>query len=94
MTRRDDVTRELPGVSARRGRPATGKAMTGAERQRARRARLAKEGYESLAVELPTEVMDVLRRYVRRKNADTAKDPITVADAVEAVLRDRLLRPR
>ena len=38
MARRDDLTMELPGVVRRRGRPATGKAKSGAERTRKWRA--------------------------------------------------------
>lgn len=34
-----DMTAELPGLPKRRGRPCTGKAMTGAERQRKHRER-------------------------------------------------------
>lgn len=94
MARKDDQTIELPGIKKRPGRPPTGKAMTAAERKAAQRARLANEGKEALTVYLPEEVLAVLRRYVQRKNADSAKDPITLGDAVEAVLRDRLLRPR
>lgn len=94
MTRKDDRTLELPGVAKRPGRPPTGKAKTPAERKAAQRARLAESGRVSVTVDLPGEVAEVLRRYVQRKNADTAKDPITLADAVEMVLRDRLLRPR
>lgn len=39
MARRDDLTLDLPGVARRRGRPATGKAKTGAQRQKAYRQR-------------------------------------------------------
>jgi len=39
MARRDTLTMELPGVPKRRGRPATGKAKTGAQRQAAYRQR-------------------------------------------------------
>jgi len=40
MARKDNVTVELPGLPPRRGRPATGKAKSGAERQRAYRKKL------------------------------------------------------
>lgn len=35
-----DATMALPGIPARRGRPSTGKAKTGAQRQKDYRARL------------------------------------------------------
>jgi len=45
---KDVMTMELPGVSRRRGRPATGKAKTGAQRQRAFRNRHAVVGVGDL----------------------------------------------
>lgn len=39
MARRDNLTLELPRIPRRRGRPSTGKAMTGAERSRRFRKR-------------------------------------------------------
>ena len=41
MARRDDRTMELPGVAKRRGRRPTGKAKTGAQRQKEYRKRRA-----------------------------------------------------
>ncbi len=86
--RKDDVTAELPGVPKRRGRPATGKAMTAAQRQAARRARLAAEGKESLTVDVSVDVADALRALVRFK-ADEG-----MSDAVDRILRSYLLRKR
>jgi len=40
MARRDNLTMELPGIKKRPGRPATGKAKTGAQRMREYRARV------------------------------------------------------
>lgn len=94
MARKDDVTQELPGVAKRPGRPPTGKAMDAAARKRAQRERLAREGLETLTVELPADVMAALRGYVERQNADVAAERIKLGDAVERVLRDRLLRKR
>jgi len=41
MARRDAQTMELPGIPKRRGRPATGKAKTAAQRMREYRRRKA-----------------------------------------------------
>lgn len=92
MARKDDVTAELPGVPKRRGRPSTGKAMTGAERMAEYRARLAAAGRETVTVDLDKEVADALRAYVERKSADS--EALTLGQAVERILRDRLLRKR
>jgi hypothetical protein len=100
MARKDVVTLELPGVAKKPGRPPTRpqdkeslKAAARA-RQKAYRERLAAQGKESLTCDLPADVMAALRKYVARQNADVSGEPITLGDAVERVLRDRLLRPR
>lgn len=85
--RKDDVTMELPGVVKRRGRPPTGKAMSAAERQAARRARLAAEGKESLTVEVSVDVAEALRALVQFKEE-------TMNEAVDRILRGYLLRKR
>lgn len=90
--RKDDLTAELPGVPRRRGRPPTGKAMTAAERKAAQRARQSASGLETVPVVLPKDVADALRAYCARKSADS--DPVTIGEAVEKILRDRLLRKR
>lgn len=86
----DDKTIDLvdqPGVVRQLGRPATGKAMTDAERQKLRRQRLAKEGMTTLSVVIPDEVMKAVDHFLQFK-AET-KDKL-----VERVLRDRLMRKR
>jgi hypothetical protein len=84
----DDVTSDLPGVPRRRGRPATGNAKNAAQRQAARRARLAAEGKESLTVDVSADVADALRALVRFKaDEDMSK-------AVDRILRSYLLRKR
>lgn len=90
--RKDDVTMELPGVAKRPGRPKTGTAKTAAERKRAQRAKLADAGLETIAVVVPNEVADALRGYCARKTADA--EPLSMGQAVERILRDRLLRKR
>lgn len=92
MTRKDDVTAELPGVPRRRGRPPTGKAQTDAQRQASRRARLASAGLETIQVQVPADVAEALRAYVARRTSDA--EPMTLSDAVERILRDRLMRKR
>lgn len=84
----DTATRDLLGGAIRqRGRPATGKAMTGAERQAARRAKLVTEGKTTLTVDVSIEVADALTAFIKFK--DQSKD-----DVVERVLRNQLLRKR
>lgn len=94
MTRKDDVTQELPGVPRRRGRPPTGTAKSGASRQAAYRQRLKESGLEEVTAFLDAEVAAALRGYVQRQNADRVGEPITLGEAVEKILRDRLLRKR
>lgn len=90
--RKDDVTIELPGVPKRRGRPPTGNALSAAERKAAQRARQAAAGLETVTVDLPKDVAEALRAYCARKVADS--EPVTLGQAVEKILRDRLLRKR
>lgn len=90
--RKDDVTGELPGVPARRGRPPTGKAKDGAARQRAYLQRKKAEGLEAVTFTLPADVADALRAYVTRRSADG--ESLTLGGAAEKILRDRLMRKR
>lgn len=85
--RKDDVTQELPGVPKRRGRPSTGKALTPAQRQAARRARLAAEGVEVVTFEVSGEVAERLRDLVEFKEE-------TLSQAADRILRAYLLRKR
>ncbi|MBB3122150.1 hypothetical protein [Pseudoduganella violacea] len=77
----------LDGSMRQRGRPITGKAMTGAERQAARRARLAVGGKTTLTVTMSCEVVDFLSKFVRFK--DLSKD-----DVIEGLIRKQLMRKR
>jgi hypothetical protein len=74
-------------VTRQRGRPRTGVAMTGAERQQERRRRLAHEGKGVLTVEVSLDVLAALDAFVRSK-------PETKGAVVDRVLRDRLMRKR
>lgn len=86
--RKDDVTVELPGVPKRRGRPATGSALSAAERQARYRAKKAQAGKAVLTVEVSQEVVDALQAYVK------FRDGVTQGDAVDRILRAYLLRKR
>jgi hypothetical protein len=86
----DDKTVDLvglPGVRRQRGRPATGNALTAAERQRLRRERLAEEGKGTLTVRVSADVLEALDGFLRFK--DETRDSL-----VDRILRDRLLRKR
>jgi hypothetical protein len=67
------------------GRPATGVAKTAAERQAARRERLAKKGKGVLTVEVSQEVIDALDKFVQFKD-------VTKGQVVDRLLRGALLR--
>lgn len=77
----------LDGFKRPVGRPRTGAAMTAAQRQQARRDRLAEEGKGVLTVEVSLEVIEALDKFVQFK--DVAK-----GDVVDRILRGTLLRKR
>jgi len=87
MATRDDVTGSLPGVPAPRGRPKTGQALTNAQRQKAKRDRLAAEGKKQISATLSIEVIDAVKKHVEFRDLD-------IGDAIEKALRDRFLRKR
>ena len=78
-----------PGNAARkRGRPPTGKALSAAARQARRRAKLEAEGKTLLpAAKVSLEVAKALSKYIQFKD-------MTLGDALERIIRDRLLRKR
>lgn len=93
--RKDEVTLELPGVPAKRGRPKSATALDGAARQRAYKVRMVADGKSKIdGVWVGSDVKAALQKYVERHNADKAVEPITLGDAVDRLLRDRLLRKR
>lgn len=77
----------VAGANRQRGRPATGEAMTAAERQKARREKLKAAGIGSLTVQLPVEVIDAVRRFLKFK--DETQDQL-----IERLLRQQLMRKR
>lgn len=84
----DNRTFELVDPPKRgRGRPATGAAVSAADRQKAYRERLRAAGGDVLTVVVDAEVSEALRKFVEFKD-------ITQGEAVSRILRDRLLRKR
>jgi len=84
----DNLTGDLlNGAVRQRGRPVTGKAMTGAQRQAARRVRLAEQGKTSLTVEISVEAAQFLSAFVQFKDQD--KDAV-----IERLIRSQLMRKR
>lgn len=96
--RKDNETSDLPGVPRRQGRPAirpqdpNSLKAAAAARKREQRARQSAAGLETISVVLSLEVADALRGYVERQNQDGK--PLTLGQAAEKILRDRLLRKR
>jgi hypothetical protein len=81
----DQVTRELVEPPKRgRGRPASGQAMTAAERKAAQRAR---SGLVAVTVDLPPDLAAGLEEYLRFK--DTTKNEVFAR-----LIRTQLLRKR
>lgn len=77
----------IAGFTRQRGRPSTGKAMTAAERQKARRDRMRAAGVGTLTVELPLPVIEAMNRFLQFK--DETQDQL-----IERLLRQQLLRKR
>jgi len=88
MRQKSDLnTLELPGVKRSPGRPPKPDAMSAAERQAARRARLKAAGVAQLSVDVPMDVFEALSKFVEFKD-------LTKGEVVAKVMRDRLLRKR
>ena len=77
----------VAGANRQRGRPATGEAMTAAQRQKARREKLRAAGVGSMTVQLPVEVIDAVRGFLKFK--DETQDQL-----IERLLRQQLMRKR
>jgi hypothetical protein len=77
----------LDGFIRQRGRPATGNAKSAAQRKRESRERLRQAEVGFLTVQLPLELIDGLREFVKFK--DVSQDKV-----VERLLRQQLLRKR
>jgi hypothetical protein len=83
----DNRTLEIEGLPKRRGRPPTGTAMTAAQRQAKAKKKKLEAGKAELKVSISAEVRDAINKYVEFKD-------LTLGDAVDRILRDRLLRKR
>lgn len=71
-----------------RGRPATGSALSASARQARRRAKLEAEGKTLLPPTVVSlEVQEALAKFIQFKD-------MTLGDALERIVRDRLLRKR
>ena len=80
---------EIPKLSSKRGRPPTGKALSAADRQRRRLEKLEAEGKALLPrVVVSQDVQTALANFIR------FKDGMTLGDALDRIVRDRLLRKR
>lgn len=80
----DTVTIDLLGGKRPRGRPATGCAMTPAERKRLQRERA---GRVTFTVELPEDLVDQFNEFLRFKD-------LTKSEVIEKLIRSQLLRKR
>lgn len=76
MARRDDLTLDLPGVARRRGRPASGKAQTSAQRQAAYRKRL-----QAIPREVYDAAWDAVKQAIRGDSALTIEQARAVYQA-------------
>lgn len=73
---------------AKKGRPPTGKALSGSDRQARRLAKLGAEGKALLPQAVVSiEVQQALKKFIRFKE-------MTLGDALDRIVRDRLLRKR
>lgn len=79
---------EQPKEAPRRGRPASGTALSAADRQARRLAKLEAEGKGLLPPAVVSlEVKQALAKFIQFKE-------MTLGDALERIVRDRLLRKR
>jgi hypothetical protein len=83
-----DETVEASAPPKKRGRPASGKALSESDRQARRRAKLEAEGKALLPpVVVSQDVKQALAKFIEFKD-------MTLGDAVDRIVRDRLLRKR
>jgi hypothetical protein len=88
MVKTNDAKLQPPAPRKKRGRPASGKALSAADRQARRLAKLEAEGKALLPpVVVSQEVKQALAKFIKFKD-------MTLGDALERIVRDRLLRPR
>ena len=88
MAETNDTMQQPPAIRKKRGRPASGKALSAADRQARRLAKLEAEGKALLPpMVVSREVKLALAKFIKYKD-------MTLGDALERIVRDRLLRPR
>lgn len=78
----------------KRGRPPNPDAKSGADRQAAYRERKKAQGIEETTVQLDSDVLAALKKYVEKQNKDVTDGRMTIGHALNKIVRDRLLRPR
>lgn len=84
-----DERPQPPSAPSKRGRPSSGKGLTAAERQKRRLAKLEAEGKALLPrVVVSQQVREALDKFVK------FKDGMTLGDALDRIVRDRLMRKR
>lgn len=80
--------RNPENVPRKRGRPVSGKALSDSERQARRREKLRAEGKAVLPPTVVSrEVEEALSKFIQFKD-------MTLGDALDRIVRDRLLRKR
>ena len=88
MERTNDEDTQPAPSSPKRGRPPTGKALSEADRQARRVAKLEADGKALLPrIAVSREVQQALYKFIQFKD-------MTLGDALERILRDRLIRKR
>lgn len=88
MEQTDDKATQPPTNSAKRGRPLSGKALSAADRQARRVAKLEADGKALLPrITVSREAQQALYKFIQFKD-------MTLGDALDRILRDRLLRRR
>lgn len=88
MEETNDATPQPATPRSKRGRPASGKALSAADRQARRLTKLEANGKALLPpVVVSQEVKQALAKFIKYKD-------MTLGDALERIIRDRLLRPR
>lgn len=81
-------TAEAPAPAKKRGRPLTGQALSDADRQARRRAKLEAEGKAMLPpCVVSKNVESALRKFIQFKD-------MTLGEALDRIVSDRLLRKR
>lgn len=88
MEQINDKATQPVAAAAKRGRPPSGKALSAADRQARRVAKLEADGKALLPrIVVSREAQQALYKFIQFKD-------MTLGDALDRILRDRLLRRR